>query len=229
MHFQKKFEKLSLQYLFVLFTGFLSRITAMIMSYTIVDNNFYVFDNTNHDAFCKYKQNVIDFLPILHASGDVSYKYRLHHFYGCELKSTHISSYFFLFGSILAIILVPSMNGFLFYQFVKRMNQLLQNMNKVSCNRNRINEERLFITYLNVIIGVSSVSTTLISISLSIFNPSLFMALLYFDLILNGYFMLIIFKFGNKLLCQCCKNRIWALVHKKTDKLQAPSSSEPSL
>ena len=229
--FSKKKEKVIVAiFICVVVTGFISRIIAIIMSYTIVENNSYVFNHNNSDTFCKYKQHVIDFLLILQAPNDISYKYHLNHFYGCMIKSTHITSYFMLFGNILIIIAVPSMNGFLFYQFVKKMSQLLNNTRKVNdrIQRNPINDEQLFIKYLNIIIGVSSISTTLISLPLSVFYIRLFAPLMYFDLILNGYFIIVIFQFGNKLLCQCCKNRIWKLVNNKRDKLPS-ASSEPSL
>ena len=119
------------------------------------------------------------------------------------------------------------MNAYLFYQFVKKMNQLLQRVNKVQ-ERYVINDDQLYLKYLNIIIGISSVLTTLISISLTIFNRGLFAPLMYFDLIINGYFIVVIFQFGDKLLCRCCKNRIWKLVKHKRKKLRS-ASPEPSL
>ena len=223
---QKKKKMIITVFLFVVFIGFSSMIIAIIMSYTTVKNssNMYVFNNNNHDAFCKYKQHVIDFLPILQTSNDVSYKYHLNHFYGCTIKSTHISSYFVLFSKILTIIAVPSMNGFLFYHFVVKMSQYLKDTYKVNGKINRINDDQLFIKYLNVIIGISCVLTTLISISLTIVNRHFFLPLLYIDLILNGYFIVVIFQFGNKLLCKCCKNKIWRLVKIKRDKFRSVST-----
>ena len=103
------------------------------------------------------------------------------------------------------------------------MSQLLNNTHKVNGSRNAIKDEQSFVKYLNAIIGISSVLTTLISVPLSIFNVRLFASLIFFDFILNGYFIIVIFQFGNKLLCQCCKKRIWTLVKRKKNKLQSAS------
>lgn len=222
--------------------GFLLFFIAFLMSHFDEHN-----DRFNLHVFCRYKVNIGDFLPVLNQlitssendnDIDYNYNYKINNFYTCQMRSECISSYILLVGKILALISIPIWNSFLFYQFFKKMNRLIKNScdNNTNCNsdfdnkrhnKSIFDEKQLYYVYLNCIIGITSVGTTLTTMLLVVFNSNLFVSLLYFDIVVNGYLMLLVYNFGNKLLPKCCRKRILRFIKRsqnKREKLQLAST-----
>ena len=176
------------------------------------------FDNTgtNNNAFCISKFNVIDFIPYLASHNcykkQYSYNFMKHNFYTCYIDPNHISSQIAYLGMVQIGVIVPFFNGLLFYLFVKRMKQMRSDHKNLGGELKSINmkmeREQLHHIYLNSIIGITSVSTTMIAFALNIIQSSLFDSLFLLDWLLNGYLMFIVFKFGEQLIPQFFKKMI---------------------
>ena len=193
------------------------------------DNGNWTSDNSQ--TFCREKYNVVDFLPILQESNKISYNYKINNFYTCDVKSDHLSSYLLVLSSLLTILSVPVMNGYLFYQFVKRMSQLIKNIStrknsnaQKNSKTDQFEDAQLYYIYLNCVIGILSVSTTLLSLVLYIVDRGAFLSAIFIDVVINGYFMLLVYHFGNKILPKCCDSTILGFVKKKKESELKPST-----
>ena len=139
-------------------------------------------------------------------------------------------------GKGIALVSVPIGNGFLFYQFVVKMSKLMKDSHERKRRQKakhfdkqiKVNiafdKDRLYMIYLNCIIGILSVSTSLISLLLIFINTHLFASLAFFDVVLNGYLMLLVYQFGHNLLPKCCTKRIWNCVQRQKEKINIEST-----
>ena len=192
---------------------------SIIISYRN-ENGDWTSDNSQ--TFCRKKYNIMDFLPILQESKTISYNYKINNFYTCNVKSDHPSSYLMVLGLLLTILSVPVMNGYLFYQFVTKMRQLIKNIgatkdSRIDNNGKRFEQAQLYYIYLNCVIGILSVSTTFLSLALYIIDRGAFLSAIFIDAVMNGYFMLLVYHFGNKILPKCCNSIILGLAKNKQE------------
>lgn len=66
---------------------------------------------------------------------------------------------------------------------------------------------------MNGLLGIISVSTTLVSLALSVVDINLFAILFYFDCMVNGILIIMVLNFGNWLVCPCCQKLIDKLIN----------------
>ena len=192
---QTKEKCITYIFFLVMVTGYLAVIAGLILSYayTSNDNDGNVsITNNNSDAFCARKVNVIDFLPILQSSNKYSYHFKTNHFYGCILTPNSMSRFLLLSAYMIAMVTVPVFNGFLFYQFVLKLKGLITHSSKDKSIP--FDSSQLYFVYLNCIIGMFSVATSSIALLLAIFFHHLFFLLMYVDVVINGYLMILVYK-----------------------------------
>lgn len=187
-------------------------------------------DNGNADKiFCLYTKHVLDFYPFVYDIYDeennnvISYQYKLENWRTCFLNRNTWVQYLSFANNIIGAISVPSLNAILFYQYVKRMKQHGNDMRlshttvSNSSSNSNSNGDIYSSTnhrnvYLNGLLGIISVSTTLLSLVLFAIDPDLFSMLFFIDLFVNGILMIMVLRFGNWLICPCCQTLVDKLI-----------------
>lgn len=177
-------------------------------------------NNANsNEIFCLYHKQVMDFYPYMYNTYDdenniISYKYKLENWHICSLHRHTSVFYLLLANTLMAIASIPTMHGLLFYQYVKRMKQHGNEMsisNTTNINSNCNNHNRNI--YFNGLLGIVSVSTTLISFLLYMADSQLLSTLFFIDLTVNAILMIMVLNFGKWLMCPCCQILIDRLIN----------------
>lgn len=185
-----------------------------------------ILNNNSNEIFCLQSKQVLDFFVYVHDMYDnennkITYQYKLSNWHVCSLKPNSLVFYLSLGNNIIGAMSVPTVNAILFYQFVSKMKQHARDMSLSQTKIIKIDKKSQQIkdvssnynqqVYLNGIIGIISVLTTILSLILYIVDETLFSFLFFVDLIINGILMIMVLNFGHWLICNCC--------HKLIDKL----------
>ena len=204
--------------------GALIGLTLSIICFTII-----IKDNKNSENyFCLTKVNVQDFFPYLVSANSQKYRYKLDNFYKCAKNRNNSIWILTDLSTYIGVVCVPAINGVLFYQYTIKMKRFVLDFNKHGLHQvNKVNKHHIeasmrkkgqFVSiYKNVLIGVSSISSTFIAIILYIFNSKMFGILFYIDVIINGLFMIMVLKFGQWMFCKCCRNFILKSINSQYD------------
>lgn len=153
-----------------------------------------------NNIFCLTRVKVLDFALYWDKK---DYQYKMDHFYVCQAKSDHIIgqlSYCIVFVGMVSI---PLINGILCYLYVSKFRSLvgynqvtIQNDEMIKCQKKHV--------YINLMIGIITVSSTFIVLLLNGIQFQWFASLFAVDLLINALCMFMVFEFGEWMFCGCC-------------------------
>ena len=191
----------------VIFTTWIA--TACIISISMISIVSYtmMMDISNNDTsnvFCKYRIDVIDFIPYIYDDKNYSYEYKLNNFHLCTITMNNPLHQFWIIVHTIGSITIPLANLVSFYLYVSKMRA---NVNNTGHANVKFQRSRFMHIYLTTIIGIISIASTLIAVVLRVIS-AVFISLLFVDVILNGILMVMVLDFGKWLICRCCINAI---------------------
>ena len=216
--------------------GFLLVMTAMILTIftteTEEENKVYCLQKIAIVDFIPYIR-IHNYNYDKNKNNHDSYSYKINNFYSCqEGKYNSNLAQRSTFGQLIwtltdipiyvAFVSIPILNSLLFFFYVKKMNQIRHDMNQANLsvhtcasntkninNNNNIEQlKRLGDIYRTAVIGICSISTTLVTFCLYFINGYYWSSLYFIDLMVNGYLMIVVFKFASWMCPKCCTKMI---------------------